>query len=170
MAGIFDDIQDLEAGLALLSQRLDEETPEQAHRLRFWTFLFNEWRDGLAGDTLAFLRTLLACNYEGEPPPRGLVNALIAREVERMSREERQDLAAMHRHKARWKAMRAALAEGQPYEAARAAASARLAGSDAAGSSRTVRESYEIINEAGGERASLTGYRRARQRRNSKPE
>ena len=170
MAVMLDDIQDPEAGLALLSKRPDEETPEQAHRRRFWTFLFNEWRDGLAGDTLAFLRTLLACNYEGEPPPRGLVNALIAREVERMSREERQDLAAMARHKARWEAMRAALAEGQSYEAARAAASVRLAGSDAAGEPRTVRESYEIINDAGGERASLTGYRRARQRRNSKPE
>ena len=167
---MFDNIQDPEAGLALLSKHPDEGTPEQIHRRRFWTFLFNQWRDGLAGDTIAFLRALLACNYEGEPPPRGLVNALFAREIERMAKEERQDHAAMHRHKARWKAMRAALAEGQSYETARAAASARLAGSDAAGLPRTVRESYEIINEAGGERASLTGYRRARQRRNSKPE
>jgi hypothetical protein len=170
MAVILDDIQDPEAGLALLSNCPAEETPEQSHRRRFWIFVFTEWRDGLAGDTLAFMRALLACSYQGEPPPRGLVDALIAREIERMSQEERQDHAAMARHKARWEAMRAALAEGLSYEGARAAASARLAGRDAAGEPRTVRESYEIINDAGGERASLTGYRRARQRRNSKPE
>jgi hypothetical protein len=170
MAVMLDDILDPEVGLALLSNRPDEETPEQSQHRRFWTFVFKEWRDGLAGDTLAFLRALLACSYERVPPPRGLVDALIAREIERMAQEERQDHAAMARHKARWEAMRAALAEGLSYEGARAAASARLAGSNAAGEPRTVRESYEIINDAGGERATLTGYRRARQRRNSKTE
>jgi hypothetical protein len=170
MEVMLDDIRDPEAGLALLSKRPDEETPEQSRRRRFWTFVFTEWRDGLAGDSLAFMRALLACSYRGEAPPRGLVDALIAREIERMSQEERQDHAAMTRHKARWEAMRAALAKGRSYEAARAAASARLASSDAAGEPRTVRESYEIINDAGGERASLTTYRRARHRRKSKPE
>src|SRR4029077_16712077 len=91
-----------------------------------------------------------------KPPPRGLVDALIAREIERMSQEERQDHAAMARHKARWEAMRAALAEGLSHEGARAAASTTLFGSDAAGEPRTVRESYEIINDAGGKHASLT--------------
>ena len=87
-----------------------------------------------------------------------------------MSQEERQDHAAMARHKARWEAMRAALAEGLSHEGARAAASTTLFGSDAAGEPRTVRESYEIINDAGGKHASLTTYRRARQRHRSKPE
>jgi hypothetical protein len=169
-AVILDRVKDPEAGLVLLSKRPDEETAEQSHLRRFWTFVFEEWRDGTAGDTLAFMRALLACSYQGKPPPRGLVDALIAHEIEHMSQGERQDRAALARHKARWEAMEAALAEDLSHERARAAASARLASSDAAGEPRTVRESYEIINDAGGKRASLTSYRRARQQRNSKAE
>ena len=170
MAVKLDHIRDPEAGLALLSNNPDEETPEQRQLRRFWTFVFEEWRDGLAGDTLAFHRALRACSYQGKPPPRGLLDDMIAREVERMSKEERRDQAALARHKKRWEAMRAALAEDLSYEDARAAASVNLARGNAWGEPRTVRESYEIINKAGGARASLTDYRRARQRRNSKPE
>jgi hypothetical protein len=171
MAVNLDIIQDPEAGLAAIeSDWPDEGTPEQRRYRRAWIFVLKEWRDGLAGDTLAFMRALLVCHYLGEPPLYGLLMALTARVVEQMSKEEQQDHAALARHRARWKAMQAALAEGLSYESAREAASARLVGSDAAGLPRTVRESYEIINKAGGERASLTGYRRARQQRNSKPE
>ena len=37
MAVVLDDIQDPEAGLALLSNSPDEETPEQSHRRMGWS-------------------------------------------------------------------------------------------------------------------------------------
>jgi hypothetical protein len=163
-----DTVRDPEAGLALIESGWpDEGTPEQRRDRRAWIFVLKEWRDGLAGDTLAFMRALLVCHHLGEPPPYGLVMALTAHVANRLSSRERQDHAALARHRARWEAMQAALAEGRSYEDARAAASARLAGSDAAGEARTVRDSHELINDAGGKRTSLTSYRRARQRRNS---
>jgi hypothetical protein len=170
MAVTLDDIRDPEAGLALIeSDWPDEGTPEQRQDRRAWIFLLKEWRDGLAGDTLAFMRALLVCHHLGEPPPYGLVMALTSHVANRLSPKERQDHAALARHRARWEAMQAALGEGLSYESARAAASARLFGSDAAGEPRMVRESHELINDAGGKRTSLTSYRRARKRRNSTP-
>jgi hypothetical protein len=174
MAVILNRIRDPEEGLALLAKRPAdpaEETPESKHLRKFWTHVFTEWRDGLAGDTLAFMRALLACSHCHKPPPRGLIDAMIAQASKLMSPAEQRDHAALARHMVRWKAVQAALAEGRSYAGAREAASASLACSDAAGEPRTVRESYEIINDAGGARVSLKSYRRARQhRRNSKTE
>jgi hypothetical protein len=164
MTNILDDIRDPEAGLALLAKCPDKETPEQSRLRKFWTHVFTEWRDGLAGDRLAFLRALAACSLLGKPPPRGLVDALIAREIEQMSKEERQDHEALARHKARWQAMEAELVKGRSLERASAAVSESFASSDARGEPRSMRESYKIITKAGGARATLVSYRRVRPR------
>jgi hypothetical protein len=161
---VLEEIRDPEAGLALLAKRPDQETPQSRTLRRFWTFVFEGWRDGLAGDTLGFMRALLACNYCGKPPPRGLVDAMIAQASKLMSPEEQQDQVALARHKARWEAMQAELDKGLSLERSSAAASESLARSDARGEPRSLRESHRIIKKAGGARATLLSYRRARPR------
>ena len=153
---VLNDISDPEEGLALLAERPREEIPEQAFLRQFWTFIFEEWRDGLRGDPLAFGRALLACSVLGKMRPYGLVNAVLAREVERMSPKDHQDHSYFAQHKARYEAVRALVDAGMSQGRAYDAAADLLAKEGARGEPRTMRESFEIIFDAGGERTSLT--------------
>src|SRR5262249_44581856 len=71
----FDRIEDPETGLALLSERLSEETPEQALNRLFWQDQFMQWRDWRAGDVLAVWRAAASCALSKKPPPAWLCRA-----------------------------------------------------------------------------------------------
>ena len=64
---ILDEIQDPEVGLALLAERPEGATPEQAHDLLFWQIQFTQWRDWRAGDVQADARALAAPRGPAQP-------------------------------------------------------------------------------------------------------
>src|SRR5262245_16435557 len=163
-----DRIRNPEEGLALLANVPDFETIESAERRRLWRFLFAEWRDALAGDTLAFARALLVCSHSHLDPPPALLNALFEHLISTMTDEERQDQAALLRHRKRWAAMQESRARGFSWPKGREAASERLASTDAAGQPSAVKASYELVEEAGGRRMTLISYRRVTRQRTKK--
>src|SRR5215469_10958890 len=70
-----DDIRHPEQGLALISKEPPNETPEQRKLRKFWQFQFMQWRNWLAGDSLAIPRAIYCCRVVGYPPPRWLMDA-----------------------------------------------------------------------------------------------
>jgi hypothetical protein len=163
------EIEDPETGLALLAEAPAPQTPEQERTRLFWTEQFKQWRQWRAGDKLAFCRALVACQKCHKPPPRWLCDAsLIA--VQGMTRAELREQAALSDHIRRWQAVQAARGlrpwDGRnnpkpgTWEDAWAEAADRLGESD-----RTVRESYTLVQAAGGADITLETYRREVRRR-----
>src|SRR5262245_2385513 len=122
-----DDIQDPEAGLALLSKErtgwwggLDafeiwggwpieqsSETPESRKLRKFWRFQFECWRDWLAGDSLAIPRAIYCCRIENQRPPRWLMDASVEFAEQGLSDTERERQNDFARHYRRWEAVEA---------------------------------------------------------------
>jgi hypothetical protein len=66
---------------------------------------------------------------------------------------------------ARWRAVMELRAQGMTLERCWPSASAVMDGTEAAGAVDTIRDSFRIIERAGGERATLESYRSAVRRR-----
>jgi hypothetical protein len=104
---VLDLIKDPEQGIALLSKDPPNETPEQRKLRRFWLFQFTQWRNWLAGDSLAYLRAIHCCRVEGQPPPRWLDKAGIEFVEQGLSGTERERQNDFARHYRRWEAVEA---------------------------------------------------------------
>jgi hypothetical protein len=104
---ILDLIEDPEQGIALLSKDPPNETPEQRKLRQFWLFQFTQWRNWLAGDSLAYLRAIHCCRVEGQPPPRWLDKAGIDFLEQGLSGTERERQNDFARHYRRWEAVEA---------------------------------------------------------------
>src|SRR5262245_28165274 len=103
-----DDIQDPEAGLALLAKDdPPNETPESRKLRKFWQFQFECWRDWLAGDSLAIPRAIYCCRNENQRPPRWLMNASVEFAEQGLSDTERERQNDFARHYRRWEAVEA---------------------------------------------------------------
>lgn len=167
-----DRIQNPETGLALLSKRPGEETPEQERKRLFWQFQFMHWRDWRAGDVLAVVRAMGCCSLLNRPPPCWLCEASLELCEQRMSDDEKRAYGDMTKHFLRWQAVE--LVRGRrPFDwrnnskkkvrgdAVWAKASKLVAGTDAKASAETVRQSHKLIRRAGGDRVTLPSYKRA---------
>jgi hypothetical protein len=94
-----DQVGDPATGLTLLGQRPRRpETPEQKRMRLFWKFQFEQWRNWLNGDTLAFGRALYACSVLSRPPPRWLRDAGMKLSERGMSDAERRDQGNLQLH------------------------------------------------------------------------
>jgi hypothetical protein len=152
-------------GLALLREDTPEDTPEQRRRRLFWRFMFEQQLAWIAGDTLAITKCLLTCRIHHEPLPRWLADATIALICNRMPAAEQQQQSDFAMHKIRWEAVRELHERHMTLEECRPVAADMLAGTEAAGAGDTIRDSYRLIERAGGERATLDSYRAAVRRR-----
>jgi hypothetical protein len=152
-------------GLALLREDRPEDTPEQRRRRLFWRFMFEQQISWMAGDTLAISKCLLTCRIHHEPLPRWLADATIALICNRMPAAEQRQQSDFAIHKMRWKAVRESRAQHMTWERCWPSASDMLDGTEAGGSEETIRKSYELIQNSGGDGATLESYRSAVQRR-----
>ena len=166
-----DKIPDPETGLALVSKRPDDETPEQERTRLFWQFQFMQWRAFRAGDVLAFERALICCSDFGRPPPRWMREAGFELCERNMSGDDKRSYGDLTRQVLRWQAVE--LVRGRrPWDARNrkkkirgdrcwVAASKMLAGTVAKASAETVRGSYKLIKHAGGQHVTLQSYKQA---------
>jgi hypothetical protein len=178
-------------GYARLSNppRDRQETPEEQRTRLFWLFMFGQQLAWQAGDTLAIARAIATCRILHRPPPLWLANAIVAFVDIRMPAAERKQQDALWIHMLRWKIvkkMRAQLcgrldwfehkikrrieqysdAHGMlSWDKCWRAVSEILTGTEAGGGGETMRASYKLIQNAGGERTTLESYRLALQRR-----
>ena len=98
-------IQDPETGLALLSKRPGEETPEQTRNRQFWQYQFMDWRDWRAGDVQAIAHAVTCCMSYNRPPPLWLCRAGYELYVQCMSDDEKRERGDLKKHFLRWKAV-----------------------------------------------------------------
>jgi hypothetical protein len=160
---------DPETGIQVLSRVPPDETLEQARKRLFWRFQSEQQRDWRAGDVLAPARALFACKALSKPPPHWLVEAFLAMIERRLSDAERRQYGDFTRHRLRWQAVKQCRDRGTSWDDSWLAAADMLAGTDASGSDETVRSSYKLIQNAGGEKATLVSYRRAIARAGAQP-
>jgi hypothetical protein len=177
MAGRESD-NDMPIEIGLDGWPVDRPTPAEAARAEQEGFEFNmrlahsRW---LGGNLFGAFAAVRLCWRHRQPPPEWLVDAvevLVDRAMGELERRARREWSI---HRERWEAF-VALREhrhdlaahgddrGMSWEKARAAVSERLAGSDAAGSERTIKASYELIEKAGGDRATFASYLQVRRR------
>jgi hypothetical protein len=127
------------------------------------------------GDVMGVVVATEACWRHRKPPPEWLVDAGKVLAERAMPKEERRARAEFERHFERWESLTALrerrddlAAHGDDraisWEEARAAVAERLAGTDAAGTERTIKASYELVQAAGGERATFESYMQLRRR------
>ncbi|HEY5965355.1 MAG TPA: hypothetical protein VIU42_15170 [Xanthobacteraceae bacterium] len=167
----FDRIKDPETGLALLSKRSGEETPEQGRTRLFWQFQFMQWRDWRAGDVLAVARAIGCCSHLNRPPPRWLCKASVELCERSMSDDEKRAYGDLTKHLLRWQAAEQVRGR-RPFDshiykkkvrgdAVWTEAAKMLAGTEIKRSPETMRQSHRLIRRAGGEQVTLPSYRRA---------
>jgi hypothetical protein len=89
-------------------------------------------------------------------------SALIERATPASERRRQRDFKT---HMNRWRAVVELYEQDATLEKCWSAASARLANTEAAGAEDTIRDSYRLIERAGGARATLDSYRAAVRRR-----
>lgn len=168
-------IQDPQTGLALLSKRLGEETPEQEQERQFWQLLFVDLRDWRAGDVLAVARALTDCWLFNRPPPFWLLKACTSLCVQCMPPAEKRARGAMNKHFLRWKAVKLVrgrhpndprnytekLLGDEVYEEA----AKMLAATGIKCRAETVKKSYQLIEQAGGAQVTLPSYKREVEKR-----
>ena len=168
---VLDLITDPEEGIALLSKDPPDETPEQRRLRKFWLFQFECWRNWQAGDSTAFVRAVIHCRAEHQPPLRWLCNASLEFLEQGISRLEQKGQTAFLMHHARWTAVsamkrriaelrkkfprRADTSRQNPFEQA---AEIRERAGDTV-TANTIETSYQLIEDAGGPAATFKSYR-----------
>jgi hypothetical protein len=165
-----DQIEDPETGLALLSKRSGEETPEQEQKRIFWQFQFMQMRDWRAGDVLAVSRALTCCSLLKRPPPRWLRDAIDELCERNMSADEKRARRDGVKHFLRWQAVELVRGRypGHPRnykrkvhgDAVWTEAAKLVASTDAEASAETVRKSHALIRRAGGAWSTFLNYKR----------
>jgi hypothetical protein len=157
---------------------LDATDPDPAlQRKRFQRTMRSlqaRWR---AGDCTALAAAIRECWLRGEVPEEWLVEATADVVRLAMSEHEQRSRNDWDRHKARWEAL-VELRErryellgrfnddrGISLERARGAVSDILKQTDAAGSPEAIKQSYEIVEAAGGADATYLRYKALLQRR-----
>jgi hypothetical protein len=169
---ILDEIQDPEAGLALLSKRPKGETPEQTLNLLFWHLQFTYWRDWRAGNVRAVSNALLVCALGIKRPPPTWLNRAVHELCKRCTPDdEKRAYGDLAKHRLRWQAVELVRGRfpGDPRNRKKKAhgdavwveAAKLVADTDAKASAETVRKSHTLIRRAGGMNATLQSYRRA---------
>jgi len=163
---IFNLIGDPETGLALLAKCPGEETPER----QFWRLQFTNWRDCLAGDTLAVSRAVIDCALFNRSPPFWLQKASVTLGMQCMSDAEKRARRAINKHWHCWKAVK--LVRGRhpndprnfktmvQGDAVWAEAAKLMADIDTEVDAETMRKSYQLIERAGGSQVTLPSYKR----------
>lgn len=155
-------LDDPERGIQLLSQAPSSETPEQRTTRLFWLFQFQMQIDWKAGDLLAPAKALDVCESLGKPPPRWLVEAVLAVTERNLSDAERRQFSDLLRHMSRWRAVKRRHDRGDvSWEVAYEETAAMSRGTGFEGEADTMAYSYKLIQAAGGENATLVTYRRA---------
>jgi hypothetical protein len=155
----------------------EQEREHQRAFARRLDLLGHDWREG---DLLAAAEAARLCRLYRQPPPPWLVDAIAALVDQHMTDAEKRGRRALAIHLARWEAVkelrerRQQLLEehgddrGTSWERVWPAVSDILNNTAAAGSEETVRASYKLIQDAGGERAMLESYRLALRQRQGK--
>jgi hypothetical protein len=129
-----------------------------------------------SGDLTAFAQAVRLCWRHRRHPPLWLMEASKALVERAMTEDERRGRREWAIHRARWEALvelRARRHElkqhgddrGMTWDDAREAVSEILEKTEAAGSAAAVKESHELIEHAGGERATFKSFLEARHRR-----
>jgi hypothetical protein len=173
---ILDEIQDPEAGLALLAKLpTGEETPEQAHKRTFWQFQFTQWQGWRAGDLLAVPHALTGCSILNRPPPRWLCEASLELFKRSLSDDEKRAYGDLNKHFLRWKAVeqvRGRLLGDPRYhkkpvhgDTVWREAAKLVAGKGIKRGTTTMKKSHSLIKRAGGGVVTLPSYRRAVEKR-----
>jgi hypothetical protein len=156
------------------ANRPEEEQARERKRLfsRRMYLLERDWR---AGDATAIAEGVRECRLAQQPPPRWLADAVAAwidRQMDAAEKRSRRDLAI---HMKRWEAVtelrerRHDLLEqygddrGTSLERCYVAVSELRA--EAGVSDETIKASYNLIQNAGGERTTLESYKLAVQQR-----
>jgi hypothetical protein len=175
-------------GYELLAKPPDhgQETPEQKRKRLFWHHMFRCQLAWEAGDSLAITRAVIFCQEFHEPSPSWLVHAITELVGRRMSDDERREQTALMMHKLRWRAVtvlrgpkRLSYDRGKQklcevdvpkltWEKCWSGAAGMLDGTEARGRAATIRASYMLIKNAGGERTTLESYRAELQRRDQR--
>jgi hypothetical protein len=155
-----------------------EESAEERERFQqAMRSLRARWR---AGDLTAVDEAIRECRLRREVPEKWLEEA--SAEVVRlaMAEEEKRARRAWAIHRRRWEAVvelrerrhelfkRFGDDRGTSWERARAAVSEMLEKDEAAGSESAIKYSYELVEEAGGERATFEGYKAVLRKREGK--
>jgi hypothetical protein len=146
-------IEDPEAGLALLAKRPEGATPEQVLDLLFWHIQFTDWRDWLGGNRLAVAHAQMLCTLSKKPPPPWLSKAV---HMLCMSDVDQRACDDMRRHVLRWQAVELVCGRlpGDPRNREKKGrgwlkeATELVAHTDANADSYTVRKSHALINRA----------------------
>jgi len=130
----------------------------------------------LDGDHTAYVYAVRLCGRHRRHPPDWLIEASEALVERAMAEEEKRARREWVIHRARWEALvelrdrRHELKQhggdrGMTWDDAREAVSEILQETEAAGSAATIKESYELIQDAGGEGATFRDFLEVRHRR-----
>jgi hypothetical protein len=128
-------------------------------RRRFGSLISAEHSAWLAGDALAVVRAANICKICHEPPPRWLVDAILTSVVHRMSKAARRDYEAFQIHCLRWAKVKEVHERGAPWDDSYPTASDELAGTEAKAGEYMMKESYSLVQKAGGKAATFKSYR-----------
>jgi hypothetical protein len=119
-----------------------------------------------AGIGLAIAEAVGLCADWGVPPPDWLADAVAKLANERMSDAERRNRRDLMLHKARWGVVRDVMKlRATTVEDCCAEISEAFANHPIAGSEDTFKASYYLIEQSGGERATLESYQQVLRRR-----
>jgi hypothetical protein len=131
------------------------------------------------GNLTAFAQAVRLCWLYQEHPPRWVMEASEVLVERAMAEDEKRARREFIIHRTRWETL-AELRErrhelaasgderGTSWERAREAVSEYLQNDEAAGSAATIKDSYELIQDAGGEQATFKSFLEARQRRQAR--
>jgi hypothetical protein len=150
----------------LVGEDEPDSAAERAELERVMHIFEAQW---LASDRTAVAKAVRAL-WRREKAPSWLADATDKLTVDAMAEQEKKARRKWHVHRTRWEAL-VELRErrhelfaqfkddrGTSWERAREAVSEILEKTDAKGSVGAIKRSYEIVQEAGGERATFEGY------------